>query len=799
MVNSHTANRLDDPTDDEHYAAQTGPQDGLASSLWVAGFVSLIAVAGAALLPKIIQLAGRGGQRETVEWLVYLVLGTAFPAAVASIAWLGPRLLGMRRMQGLQLAFATALVAASGLLFANLGLRAALISVMLAVATVGGMTAFGPAVRTPWGPRTIGLLAVVSAAWASALTLASWTTVWGWASNSVMSIPLLLLFIGVTVVSLFGWRTPNAAQHRKISSVPVSISSGSGTFDGSDGVLNPVADDVTSPRGAAFRLTKHDVPAIVAFLILSFRTTPIVEFYHWSFWVGPIESVRQGGWLLWDVPSQYGFLSVLLPALLPVSDGWQALYLFQGILYIAVATALYAILKALRPGIPARFMAFVFTSAALFFRPRTDVLILPAQMTPAGGPMRFIGCYAILAVLIWKYWRGDRVSPKRFAIVGTLVWVTSVAWSAESAIYCTVAWVGALGVFALQRAFAESREPAKSEFGSALASDMSPGADRAAFASRRRWFSLRPIIGGLAVLALGLSSAVAIVSAYFQIREGHGPDWSSYYEYALLFSGGYSALPIDGYGAVWYLIVLFAAASTAVVHFLMLDPRHPRVFVAAGAWGTIWAISSYFVSRSHPVNLLSLIPLLVFSLVVILHLARSVPAANWVLLLRLVAVPLICVPPALTLSHRGFMDLLREPQTPMASLSVQVPAMDSSLAALALQAGMSPADPVFFTSDGRYLMPRWPVADQTGDLTNERAWMPKPYEMISTLPPERRDAYMERFAARIGSGGWLIQKKSEVNPGYESVVRVIERRFAPVETFENDVWLVRRYVSLPAS
>jgi hypothetical protein len=72
--------------------------------------------------------------------------------------------------------------------------------------------------------------------------------------------------------------------------------------------------------------------------------------------------------------------------------------------------------------------------------------------------MRFFWCYAMLLVIVWKYYRGEKVRDTTFAIVGCLVWLLSVAWSAESAIYTTVAWAAAYSVFLLQRFFAAKAE-----------------------------------------------------------------------------------------------------------------------------------------------------------------------------------------------------------------------------------------------------------------------------------------------------------------------------------------------------
>jgi hypothetical protein len=70
-------------------------------------------------------------------------------------------------------------------------------------------------------------------------------------------------------------------------------------------------------------LSVENIIAIGIFGLFSIRIEPLtltstgmhipdVGFLHWSVFIGPAEMVRQGGWLLWDVPSQYGFLEYTL-------------------------------------------------------------------------------------------------------------------------------------------------------------------------------------------------------------------------------------------------------------------------------------------------------------------------------------------------------------------------------------------------------------------------------------------------------------------------------------------------------
>ncbi len=703
--------------------------------VWTAAIALVFVTAGYALLPGFIRLMGRSGRIESVEWSLFILLGLGFPVVAMAAGFFAVRMAPSRaRMVSAVAGIVVTCFAlwsfwtfGPGAFVTSLGL--AIVSLVVVRWSTGEMRA-GLATR-----GNFVILIALAAVWEAVLRIAYWTDAVGWMTQSARTPVLAVVVAAGCAVTIAAVSTRSQGETRE-----------------------------------RFRFSWIDIIPAIVFVVLGFRTTPIVEFYHWGFWVGPVESIRQGGWLLWDIPSQYGFLSVLLPSLLPTANGWEAIYLFQGALYVITAMLLYVAIASLRPGIIPRLTALAFTATAFFFRPRTFSLIIPAQDTPAGGPMRFFWCYAMLLVIVWKYYRGDKVRDRTFAIVGSVVWLFSVAWSAESAIYTTVPWAAAYSVFLLQRFFKTRNAES--------------------WSTNRG----RNLAAGFALPIFVIAAGIAAVTVFYRAFDGHSPDWKGYYEYALLFSGGYSALPADSRGAVWYLVVLFIVASAIVVRFLSREPESSKLVVAVGAWGTIWAISSYFVSRSHPVNLLSLIPLLMFSTVLMLHLLSTSSADGWTNLLSTVTVPLLAMPIVLTLAHRGFPSLLVRDQLPMSKLTLQVPVMDSSLTQLAFTSGVRPADPVFFVSEGKFLMPRWPAPDVSGRaVTNPRAFAPKPYEVINTLPGARRDLYMTRFQHRLGEGGWLIQKKSQINPDYQGLLGLIEKSFTRTGSFENEKWTIYRY------
>ena len=83
---------------------------------------------------------------------------------------------------------------------------------------------------------------------------------------------------------------------------------------------------------------------LIIFFLESFSTAELFShlkggfFHHWQPYTGVLSMINQGGYLLWDVPSQYGFLSLLTIYIFPVVDPWLKLYYINGIINLSIAT-----------------------------------------------------------------------------------------------------------------------------------------------------------------------------------------------------------------------------------------------------------------------------------------------------------------------------------------------------------------------------------------------------------------------------------------------------------------------------
>lgn len=701
-----------------------------AEPLWPLALGIHALVLGKIIVPAAIHMVGRGGQVETVEWAIYMSLLFLYAPAMILLGWTLPRATSRQFKSRARLGIVSLLILEFVWYATHANWLFILSAVIASVVTIVALGYAGPASREESQRFTKILPVLISTAfaWMCAASLISWSDALQWLAGSpARSIGIL----GTLILVALSLRRTHGEYYDE------------------------------RPLGA--------VDFVMLFVLLAFalRTFPVVEFYHWGFYVGPIEELRQGGRLLWDTPSQYGFLSILLPAALP-GNAWISFWLFQSIVFGVVAVYMYVAVRRLDARWTGALVAFALTFASLYFRPRDGAIILSAQMTPSGGPVRFIWSFVMLAFVAAYVMRAEEMQTKRRFTLGlTGIWIASLLWSAEGAVYCSVMWFLAMIVFLAQRgaAWREAGESGLEIF------------------KRVARAMLLPIVAAVATV-------IVIVAAYVLILH-ITPDWRGYIEYVILYSrGGFGALPVDPTGSVWFVALLFFLISTVAALQLSSNWRDPRLIAYAALWGGVWSVGSYFVGRSHPVNVLSLAPILLFAAALTLHLLRAREPHEWHRLITAPLVPAIAMPIVLTFTHSGFPAAVTQRQLPVSRFKEQLPVMAGSLLSVLKQAGARPSDSYVFIGDGRLMLPAWPMSGDGGRVTSSRSWLPKPYEIIGSLPAERRLTYIDRNAERFPERGWLVNSRHDSIAKYSEHLAEIERAAPAARTFENRDWTV---------
>ena len=112
--------------------------------------------------------------------------------------------------------------------------------------------------------------------------------------------------------------------------------------------------------------------------------------------------------------------------------------------------------------------------------------------------------------------------------------------------------------------------------------------------------------------------------------------------------------------------------------------------------------------------------------------------------------------------------------------------MDSTLESLLRSSGVTPETPVVRIVDGRLMLPAW-----SDHSTSDRSWLPKPFEIIGSLPPARRQVYIDRNAAS-GLGGWLVHHASDTVAHFDQRMEEIHRDYREIEKKSLGPWTIWR-------
>ena len=176
------------------------------------------------------------------------------------------------------------------------------------------------------------------------------------------------------------------------------------------------------------------IPLII-FFIESFNTSRFFlndmtySLHHWQAYIGPIEMMKQGGYLLWDVPSQYGFLSSLTIFLMPFKDPWLNFYFLNSTLTFIFSIMLFITIWN-RQGFFWYIISFLLTFSLVFILTGGQWQFNQAS-TPSSGMMRFFWAILLMFAVV-KIYNFSFYNQLKIVLP---IWLIGVFWSFESAFY----------------------------------------------------------------------------------------------------------------------------------------------------------------------------------------------------------------------------------------------------------------------------------------------------------------------------------------------------------------------------
>jgi len=510
------------------------------------------------------------------------------------------------------------------------------------------------------------------------------------------------------------------------------------------------------------------------------------EIHCWAVYVSPAQMVRHGAFMLWDVPSQYGFLSILLPAILPIRSAWESFYLCFALSQLLTAVFLYWLLASRSSSALGFAFSALLVMAVVFLKPWSYLGIIGSQIVPSQTAYRFGGAYALFAVAyISSFPNSNRRPWYFFTGIGTLIWLFNCFWSSETAAWCTIIWLPTLAHLLYRQWCKEVMQEV-------------PKSIRA-----RR-------LGFMALLPLGaLLLVVGAIDAYYIFRLGHGPDWSCYIGYLRAAGSGAFIHEFSlGDAATTYFLVpvlVLIGLVIAASHVIKRSIAAPELTVLVAAFTLVWSLDSYSIAELYPLTVEECGEIFcLIGIVAIFHVLRQAGIKEWwSLAIKACSVPLLALPILIAFQQWPIIAMwssytfVRHPMP----VDRELPSIDDSLGQLLQQAGVKQSDPIVLLDEE--IMPVW-LQNNPGYYQGiSPALLPvTPGALVGPLSPSRMKVYIDRYADRRKAGGWLIERKhvSKDHPDFRPIVLpLIQDRFEVEKSYSNADYSVLYMIYRPKS
>lgn len=321
-------------------------------------------------------------------------------------------------------------------------------------------------------------------------------------------------------------------------------------------------------------------------LLFSFRRDQIDirdgSYFHISYFSEVVRSLKSGGTLLWDTPSQYGFLSVLIPTLLPLNDSRYSFFLWQSILMLIYNLFIYIFLKKIILDDKKFFLFYFFYF--LFFNFADPALIGP-QPFPSSSVIRF-GPAVILTLVLINLIKKFKNFEKKQYIMYFLFSILTFLWSAESFVYGTFI----SGIFLILILLNTKINIQQKIF----------------------------------VIIISLSNFISfyfLTNLYTFIKVGKKADFEMFYMYSKSYSEGYGSVPLSFLSPS----ILIYTIIFCIVLFIKISKRESKIMnnysngdlIAILIIFIVLIFFTYYLGRAVSNNIMVLIPIyyLFFSIV----------------------------------------------------------------------------------------------------------------------------------------------------------------------------------------
>lgn len=537
-------------------------------------------------------------------------------------------------------------------------------------------------------------------------------------------------------------------------------------------------------------LIVFDIGAVVLLSLLCINTdrmlNPDIQ-AHIDFLLGPVVAVKQGAWLLWDQPSQYGFLWVFIVAILPIKNVAIALSAFLWFLNFSLSVLIYKVITYYESNsIIWRLLAFLLVTSSFLIRsfPNqdlnlgilngdfTDAYIMWYWLSPVDIPqssaIRTIWCCVLLVIASQRFFSAN-ASFEKNSILGCSVWVIGCLWSAESAVYSTATWIPAYIFFAVTE-------------------------------NKIKWLLLPFCF---------LSITVLVISGYYYVQLGRLPEWFALFEFVSTVgpSGNWN-VPMPRNGVIWIALLLLICVVSLTLNYAKHSFHDIRIGVSLACFGAIWSVTSYYIGDSHNSKFHVLIHVYILSAITIMKMIQNKVKYDVLshyfhrlTLSVFVIVVLVCGLDFDKHSFQLFVDSqINRAYKPFSLAHYRAP-VPHTLSDLFLKAKIEPISKVMLANSFSNLG-AWHYSELEY-FYNYEVWLPT----TPAINYDRKKAYITRFVSRLCSGGWLVypaphrsfQDTENNKLNYQVQENLISSMdyFQKTLTYSNSDWILDYYELKP--
>lgn len=479
--------------------------------------------------------------------------------------------------------------------------------------------------------------------------------------------------------------------------------------------------------------------------LFAFRSDSINQIegsgFHWGYYTGVINTIKSGGTLLYDTPSQYGFLNILLPSLLTFESNRQSFYVFQSILFIVLFILLSIIFYRYSNK---RISLFLLVTTFLAFYLADPELIGP-QLYPSSSLVRF---FPSVITLLWFFYLDNTGSNKylnrKVRIIESLLLLLSALWSFESFLY-------SVSILSF------------------------------AFIFRILHNNLRKLLSFYTLLLSQLLLFLIILVFLFYIFTSKWPDLNLFLMYSFEYAQGFGSYPLSISSPIWIfpIIVLF------IIILKKSDYGYTSIFRYA-SMGAILGWSTYFIGRSVPDNIIALTPEIVLILVINYMLTQDLQLKKFVALpisiyFFILSANIILSPTLVNkaINLRFYSNSISNPINANLELNNIFKSLDSDYKNL----------PIVYNGHLGLV----PNIEGIKISNIERTWLPAPSALLQEpILPQVQEKILERFimSNKFERGILVLDKQNSFPERYLFLKSSIQDFYSCAKIVETDGWLL---------